>query len=186
MRTGRRMIIGWALLLAAPAVWAQGTSNAGSLPIPVKVTVVFKDYEGTKLLSNLPYVLSVNAGQSVYGPGEAHLRMGLSVPIITFGSHLEYRDVGTSIDSGVKVEDGGRYLVRVAAMRNSVHHIAKGVGQAQSLPANPAVGDSPIFDHSSMDENLLMRDGQTVQSLMATDPVTGRVLKIDVTLNVLK
>ncbi len=33
---------------------------------------------------------------------------------------------------------------------------------------------------------LLMRDGQTVQSTMATDPVSGRVLKVDITLSVVK
>ncbi len=34
--------------------------------------------------------------------------------------------------------------------------------------------------------NLLLRDGQTVQHTSATDPVSGEVLRIDVTLTVLK
>jgi hypothetical protein len=194
VRTGRTTMMCLAVLLLAPrAVWAQETSNARTLPIPVKVTVVFKEYEGGKLVNNLPYILSVNAGQSGFGPDEAHLRMGLNVPI-SFGSRIEYRDVGTNIDCGVKTEGGGRYLVSVAATRESVHQIAgaakrasaAGEDPAQSLSLGPAVGGSPIFDNSSMNENLLMRDNQTIQSLMATDPVTGRVLKVDVTLNVVR
>ena len=33
---------------------------------------------------------------------------------------------------------------------------------------------------------MLLRDGQTMQYASATDSVTGEVVKIDVTLNVLK
>jgi hypothetical protein len=33
---------------------------------------------------------------------------------------------------------------------------------------------------------LYLRDGQTAQYAMATDPVTGEVLKVDVTLTVIK
>ena len=31
-----------------------------------------------------------------------------------------------------------------------------------------------------------MRDGQTVQTVASTDPVTGEVVKIDVTMNLVK
>jgi hypothetical protein len=34
--------------------------------------------------------------------------------------------------------------------------------------------------------NLLLRDGQTMQATVASDPVTGHVLKLEVTLNVIK
>jgi hypothetical protein len=33
---------------------------------------------------------------------------------------------------------------------------------------------------------MVLRDGQTAQSTSATDPISGEVLKIDVTLNVVK
>jgi hypothetical protein len=32
----------------------------------------------------------------------------------------------------------------------------------------------------------VMRDGQTIQTIASTDPVTGEVVKIDVTMNVVK
>jgi hypothetical protein len=33
---------------------------------------------------------------------------------------------------------------------------------------------------------MLLRDGETGQSIAATDPVTGEVMKIDVTVNSIK
>jgi hypothetical protein len=189
MRINRTVVYLSVFALAAQAAWAQEAGNTGKMPIPVRVTVVFKEYQGGKLLSNLPYILSVNAGQSVFGPYGVNLRMGLKVPVSN-GNQIEYSAVGTNIDCGVKTEGGGRYLVRVAATRNSVvggaEHVSAAGGSTHAAPVNPALGNSPIFDNSSMTGNLLMRDGQTIQSLMATNPVTGRVLKVDVTLNVVK
>jgi hypothetical protein len=34
--------------------------------------------------------------------------------------------------------------------------------------------------------DLLIRDGQTVEAMTATDPVSGHVWKVEVTLNVVK
>jgi hypothetical protein len=37
-----------------------------------------------------------------------------------------------------------------------------------------------------MHESLLLGDGQTMQFASATDPLTGQVLRVDVTLSVVK
>ncbi len=44
----------------------------------------------------------------------------------------------------------------------------------------------PVIQTFRANVNLLIRDGQTIQSMVSTDPVTGHVLKVDVTLNVVK
>jgi hypothetical protein len=44
----------------------------------------------------------------------------------------------------------------------------------------------PVVQQFRSQLNLLIRDGQTIQSTMATDPVTGHVLQVDVSLNVIK
>jgi len=44
----------------------------------------------------------------------------------------------------------------------------------------------PVVQSFKAELDLLLRDGQTIQSTLATDPVSGRVSKVDVTLNVLK
>ncbi|MFN8095044.1 MAG: hypothetical protein U0599_22980 [Vicinamibacteria bacterium] len=45
---------------------------------------------------------------------------------------------------------------------------------------------APLFRRFETHVNPLLRDGQTIQTIASTDPVTGEVVKIDVTLNVLK
>jgi hypothetical protein len=44
----------------------------------------------------------------------------------------------------------------------------------------------PMFRSFDSSFQVLLRDGQTTQYTTATDPVSGEMTKIDVTLNVLK
>jgi hypothetical protein len=44
----------------------------------------------------------------------------------------------------------------------------------------------PAFRTFTSSFSVLLRDGQTAQHTAATDPVSGEVLRIDVTVNVLK
>jgi hypothetical protein len=195
MKTTQKAAFLSVLVLAAATAWAQNPSQAEEAPTPVKVTVVFKQYQGGKLISNLPYVLSVSAAQHFSYNEEAHLRMGLRVPM-RFASGITFADVGTEIDCGVKPQGNGSYLVEIAASLQGAHGMPVGTERATG-PSTRATAttsashgsppsDYPITDNAKMNARILMRDGQTVQSLMATDPVTGRVLKVDVTLNVVK
>ena len=61
----------------------------------------------------------------------------------------------------------------------------------EKKPLDWSPGDAPLTTQPIIRQfralfRLLLRDGQTVQGTMATDPVSGRVLKLDVTLNVVK
>ena len=44
----------------------------------------------------------------------------------------------------------------------------------------------PAFRSFKSNFTVLLRDGQTTQYTSAVDPVSGEVMKIDVTLNVIK
>jgi hypothetical protein len=44
----------------------------------------------------------------------------------------------------------------------------------------------PIIRQFKSDLTLIQRDGQTVESTFATDPLTGKLFKVSVTLNLLK
>jgi len=44
----------------------------------------------------------------------------------------------------------------------------------------------PIIRQFKSDLTLIQRDGQTVESTFATDPLTGKVFKVSVTLSLLK
>jgi len=48
------------------------------------------------------------------------------------------------------------------------------------------VAGVPAFRSFTSSFNLLLKDGQAAQQTSATDPVSGEVLKIDVTVTVLK
>jgi hypothetical protein len=47
-------------------------------------------------------------------------------------------------------------------------------------------GAAPLFRRFDTNLELWLRDGQAVQAIASTDPVTGEVVKIDVTLDVVK
>jgi hypothetical protein len=128
---------------------------------PLKVQVVFKEYDGAKQITNLPYTVPVIASERL---NMSNLRMllGFSGPL------------GTEIDCGATPLGGGLYRVFLTVSRSYV---------SQIKPAEP---HEPIFRSFRASFPLLMRNGQTIEDMMATDPVSGRVLKVDVTLRVLK
>jgi hypothetical protein len=54
--------------------------------------------------------------------------------------------------------------------------------------AGPSLSEfkEPVIRQFKAELNLVLRDGQTVESTVGTDPVTGRVSKIEVTFAVVK
>jgi len=158
------------------------SAEAEKIVTPVRVQVVFTEYEGEKKISSLPYILLVNADDR--GPLAA-VRMGLRVPIEVSSNQVQYQDVGTNLDGRAEKADDGRFLLKLNVEKSSVY--APGAGEKP-----PSVGGSeisnrqPIVQQFRTQVNLLIRDAQTIQSTVATDPVTGHTLKVDVTLNVIK
>jgi hypothetical protein len=156
---------------------------------PLKIQVVLSRYKGDKKISSMPYVLWVTTNE-----GATSLRMGVQVPIptTTFGaaasggvntipiSSYSMKNVGTNIDCSAKPGVGkDTYLVLLAVEDSSVY-TAPPQGQPQQASAPPSLRSFTSTFH------ILLRDGQTAQYTSATDPVSGEVLKIDATLNVLK
>jgi len=160
-------------------------------PVPVMVTLVFSEYEGEKKISSLPYTMPVNA--ATIHTGWNQLRMGVRVPIITTSTKdanvatTQYMDVGTNIDCRARSADGVQFEVELQAERSSIYSVGSGGKQVEWSPGeNLGIAAQPIVRQYRSTMTLLLRDGQTIQRSMATDPVSGRVLKVDVTLNVVK
>ena len=155
---------------------------------PVRVQVVFTEYDGEKKISSLPYTLLVNADER---DGTrlvvSILRMGLRVPIGTVtptgaAGQFTYQDVGTNIDGRAERAEDGRFRLQLGVEKSSVYSSA-----SSQKPASPVGNETPpVIQRFNYQVNLLIRDGQTIQSTMATDPVSGRVTKVEVTLNVVK
>jgi len=160
--------------------------------VPYKLQVVFNEYEAEKRVSSLPYTLTVNAGSRERGS----LRMGLRVPIVTSSgakegapASIQYMDVGTNIDVIPNV-DGSRLNVRFE--RTSLY-FPEGekrtdipTGPPTAAPAWGDVASRPVIRQFSGQVELPFRDGASGEATVATDPVSGRVLKVNVSLNVVK
>ena len=165
------------------------TAHRGA-PVPLKVTIVLSRYQGDKKISSMPYVLGVTAGASASGQ-KTTLRMGVEVPITqtVFNgpadgkspmSSYTYRSVGTNIDCSAWFEEAAPelYQLVVTVSDSSVNlDTPKRTGVAVDVPSFRS------FNSSFM---ALLRDGQTMQYTSATDPVSGEVMKIDVTVAVMK
>jgi hypothetical protein len=147
-------------------------------PATVRVQIVLSRYQGEKKIASIPYALLVATdGQKV------SLRMGVEVPIAVGGPSFQYRNVGTNIDVRAGAPSGRLYPIQIQLENSSVHRKAD-----DRAPAQDPVGveERPMFRTFSVQLSLVLEDGQTVQSVASTDPVTGEVVKIDVTLSVVK
>ncbi len=194
---------------AAPEAPARAQSSAdardpgrGTSPTPLRVQVVFSKYQGEAKVGSLPYTITCNAGER----SPAVLRMGIEVPVpvpigpskenATVFQSIQYKNVGTSIDcrAGVAAADG-RFRLELNIEQSSIYSTvddkgrraggASGDGRAQNVN-EVGGGGVPMFRTFRATFVPLLRDGQTVQYTAATDPVSGEVVKIDVTVTVVK
>jgi hypothetical protein len=168
---------------------AERTAGAS---VPLRVTVLLSRYQGDKRISSMPYVLGVAAGTSS-GISKTTLRMGVEVPIATtvFSatsndgkgtpvSSYSYRSVGTNIDCLAVIDEGNTDLFQVTLT------VADSSLSLETPKRNGVQTDMPSFRSFNSSFTALLRDGQTSQYTSATDPVSGEVMKIDVTLAVMK
>ncbi len=178
--------------LLAPNVWAQEEPKRAKEPKPItplKVQVVLNEFEGEKKISSLPYTIFVNADDRMGRPSSA-VRMGLRVPVVVQGKEnqvqFQYVDVGTNLDCSADTTDDGRIRLSLTVERSSLYTTSSERKSLDWSPGDPPLSTSPIIRQFKVSFSPLVRDGQTAQSTVATDPVSGRVLKVDVTINVLK
>jgi hypothetical protein len=155
--------------------------------IPLRVQFVLSRYLGEKKISSMPYVLGVlSNGQ------KTSLRMGIQVPIATMilkGPEnvanipsYNYRDVGTNIDCQAGDAGSGQYNLTITIQDSSIHlDTSEGGASKQQV-----VRDVPAFRSFHASFAMLLREGQTMQYASATDPITGEVVRVDVTLSLAK
>lgn len=171
-----------ALLLAS-----LGMAEEKSPPpeIPLKLTVVLNEYDGNTKLSSLPYVMPCKATRN-HEPSV--LRMGFEVPYTTKENEVQYRSVGTNIDCGsAPPDDRGGFMIALGVEHNVVYSRVGPSGGLIPLPRLSVGAGAPVTGgiHATL-RDLLLHDGQTVNALTATDPVSGHTWKVEVTLNVVK
>jgi hypothetical protein len=171
-----------------PAVSQRPVSTSMPL-VPLKVQFVISKYEGQKKISSLPYTLTVNANEPP-GGGATHLRMGSDVPYYTTTTpsadgkvvsglrSYSYRPIGTNIDCNARSTDGGLFDLDLTIEDSSIQRTPQG--------AVPGPDSVPTFRNFRTSNHVVLKDGQTTEVTAAADPVSGEVMKVDVTLTVIK
>jgi Bacterial type II and III secretion system protein len=170
-----------------PTAPVEAPQAAADQQVPLRVQVVVSRYRGEKKISSVPYTLAVVANQR----DSTSMRMGIQVPVPTTvfkGSgesstpmtSYNYRNVGTNIDCTARTVGAGQFKLTMTVEDTSVFVPEK------EGDVGTGVSNVPAFRTFTSRFDLLLRDGQTGQHTAATDPVSGEVLRVDVTMNVLK
>jgi hypothetical protein len=157
-------------------------------PIPVKVQVVYAEFDGDKKIRSLPYTAMISVD---HGPEWAKLRVGTRIPLFAGGQNgMQYVDVGTNIDCRAHKVSDANFDVQLSFERSWIDgDVLLPFNSAGPLPGGgPSLSEfkEPVIRQFKAELNLVLRDGQTVESTVGTDPVTGRVSKIEVTFAVVK
>lgn len=161
------------------------TEERGKVTIPVKVQIVFTEHEGEKKISSMPYSFVSTAGDKYGSYDSTSIRSGVRVPIETDGKDQKttYLDVGSNIDCRIVAEEDGRFTLHLVFDRSAIY--AGGSSAEEKLEVTRPNGQ-PLIRSFRISEHMLLKDGQTSDSVLSTDPLTGHVLRISVTMNVLK
>jgi hypothetical protein len=172
-------------------------ADRGGMPgSTVRVSLVIARYQGEKKVASLPYTLVVGTGGT-----RTRMRMGVDTPIpvtpIVAGSEqggakpptsFQYRNVGTNVDCAV----WERRRLSEAGPPENVYRVSLSVENSSAFSgpdaraAGGGVEGAPLFRRFETSIDVGLHDGQTLQTIASTDPVSGEVVKIDVTLNVVK
>lgn len=161
-------------LMAGAFAAAQDQAKAPSEPAKsfVRVDFVFTEYNGQQKVSSLPYTMYVEAVASgAPHPGKLRIRDNFHV------------QVETDIDCFVFINEDGSYEVEANLNMFSVYSAADGRSEPT---ANPSANDRPVNRTFTDEFNVKLHDGETVEGASATDPFNGHVIKVTVTLHVMK
>jgi len=155
---------------------------------PIKLQIVFTEFDGDKKIKSLPYTIYYSASHAeMLQAGFTKLRIGSRVPVMTGAGQFQYLDVGTNLDARSARAADGHFLVQL----NVEHAWVEGETQVQLANADhqsaaASTFPEPIIRSIRSELDLSLRDGQTSEITAATDPISGRVVRVEVTLTVLK
>lgn len=148
--------------------------------------VIISRYQGDKLLSRVPYTLAVIPDAT----GRARLRVGGDVAIPSAPrpaadstdkappAGYSYRSIGTNIDVVAAPAPEGRYRIGITVEESSVYP------PNEAAKSNMLVAGAPAFRSLRSENSVVLRDGQSIEYVAATDRISGEVARISVKLTV--
>lgn len=150
----------------------------------LRVDIVLTEYNGANKISSLPYTIYAASSARQGGAPASNIRMGVRVPVASGNSNsFNYMNVGTDIDCRAQTLDNGSYDLNIDVNRSSIYSAPKGDSEDQNIRALP---DAPVVRNFDSHFDVSLREGETKEGTSAADPLNGHVLKISVTLHVLK
>jgi hypothetical protein len=197
MRTGSVQVASLLLLgILSPTVLAQDkpkTDDKTKVEVqttPIKVQIVFTEFEADKKIKSLPYVMYMNApDSSELRAGWVKFRIGSRLPVYVGKNEMQYMDVGTNVDARSAYTGDGHVLLQMTLERSWVEgEVSVPMMRSDSSPSDPSGGhfQEPIVRGFKSELDLKLREGQPVESNMATDPISGKVLKVEISFAVVK
>jgi hypothetical protein len=181
-----------ALAMGAPWVSAQEKPKSEDAAMearqtettPLKISVTVTEFEGDKKVKSLPYTMVVVADGR---PPKSVVKIGSRVPVYAGKEYgMQYVDVGTSIDCQASRTKDNKFDIGLTLERSWVEGtVAVAVDPATALQSSGQFPE-PIVRQFKSELSLTLRDGQTVESSFATDPLSGKVFKEEVSLNIVK
>jgi hypothetical protein len=170
----QRVIVGCLMLAVLQgSLVAQTPAAPAKAPTPLKVQIVLSRFEGDKKIASLPYTLIGSDGSDM----TLNTGLQLAIPNSAAGlSNITYKPVGTNVNCRVQMLPDGHFSVDLTLDNSAV---------LKDMSVSPVSG-LPAFQAFTMHNRLVLADGQTVQYASVTDPVTGQVTKVDITLSVVK
>jgi hypothetical protein len=173
-----------------PAAEAPANRTSGSV-IPLKLQVLLTEYDGMKKIASLPYTLSLTAtSESRPTGGLTQLRAGVRVPVLTGSktgeNSMQYIDVGTNIDVRAAHTEGELYSVEFRIERSSLVVRTDNSQAKEWAPGDPSPSNQPLIRDFRNDFTTQLREGHGIEATVASDPMSGHVLKVEVSLTVVK
>jgi hypothetical protein len=181
-----------ALAMGTPWVSAQEKPKSEDVAMearqtettPLKILVTVTEFEGDKKVKSLPYTMIVVADGR---PPKSIVKIGSRVPVYAGKEYgMQYVDIGTNIDCQASRTKDNKFDIRLILERSWVEgNVTVAVDPATSLQSSGQFPE-PILRQFKSELSLTLRDGQTLESSFATDPLSGKVFKMEVSLNILK
>jgi hypothetical protein len=146
-----------------------GTITSAQPEVPLKIQVVFTESEGTKKISSLPYTM--------YGLSNGRLIQ------LRYDDYMHGFHDRTQIDCNARREGADSYRMDFGFSRGWIRGLN---GKESSTGTEQSTEQPSVIPDFSNEFSVIAKDGQTVEGASAVDPLTGHVLKVAVTLTVLK
>jgi hypothetical protein len=197
MRTSSVQVASLLLLgMLSPIVLAQDKpktddkARVEAPSTPIKVQIAFTEFEGDKKTKSLPYVMYVNAPDSTeLRAGWTKFRIGSRLPIYVGKGEMQYLDIGTNVDARAAYTGDGHILLQLILERSWVEgEVSVPITKPDASPSDSTGGhfQEPIIRGFKSELDMKLREGQPVESTVATDPISGKVVKVEVSFTVAK